>query len=63
MLPQNRMKASGPDHRREHSDFYTTTLAPVHHGQRTLRIHAVDVLMLTVLFLEMGVLVRFLLAN
>ena len=57
------MKASSPTHSRAQSDFYTNTLAPVQRGQRTLRIHAVDVLMLTVLFLEVGVLVRFLLAN
>ena len=57
------MKSSDHIERRHESDFYTTTLAPLQTGQRALRIHAVDVLMMTVLFLEMGVLVRFLLAN
>jgi len=59
----NSMKSPGQSERRDQSDFYTTTLAPLQHGQRALRIHAVDVLMMTVLFLEMAVLVRFLLAN
>ena len=57
------MKSSGQNQRSQHSDFYTTTLAPLHHGQRALRIHMSDLVMLTVLFLEMAVLVRFLIAN
>jgi hypothetical protein len=44
------------------SDFYTSTLAPVEQ-QRKLRICVMDIAMLTVLFLEMAVLMRFLLAK
>ena len=61
--PDSSMKSTAQSERRQESDFYTTTLAPLQTGQRALRIHAVDVLMMTVLFLEMAVLVRFLLAN
>ena len=61
--PDSSMKSTGPSERRDQSDFYTNTLAPLQPGQRALRIHATDVLMMTVLFLEMAVLVRFLLAN
>jgi hypothetical protein len=50
---------------REHKDkddFYTSTLAPVdRHGR--IRINVFDVAMLTVLFLELAILARFLLAK
>jgi len=44
------------------SDFYTSTLAPVEQ-QSKVRICIVDVVILTVLFLELAVLMRFLLAK
>jgi hypothetical protein len=47
---------------KDKSDFYTSTLAPVdRHGR--IRINVFDVAMLTVLFLELAILVRFLLAK
>jgi hypothetical protein len=47
---------------RDKNDFYTSTLAPVDHHAK-VRINAFDVAMLTVLFLELAVLMRFLLAK
>ena len=44
------------------NDFYTSTLAPVDHHAK-VRINVFDVAMLTVLFLEVAVLMRFLLAK
>jgi hypothetical protein len=56
------MKTIAGTENRTKNDFYTATLAPVdQHGK--LRIRPMDVMMLTVLFLELGVLVRFLLAK
>jgi hypothetical protein len=56
------MKIVADDENRNRNDFYTSTLAPVNqHGK--LRVRSMDFMMLTVLFLELGVLVRFLLAN
>jgi hypothetical protein len=44
------------------NDFYTSTIAPVdQHGK--FRIRPMDIMILTVLFLELGVLMRFLLAK
>jgi hypothetical protein len=57
------MKSSEENKANGEGDFYTTTLAPLQNGQRALRMHLVDVALLTVLFLEMAVLVRFLIAN
>ncbi len=58
------MKTIAGDDSRNKNDFYTSTLAPVdQHGKLRLRIRPMDVMMLTVLFLELGVLVRFLLAK
>ena len=47
---------------RDKNDFYTSTLAPVDH-QGKIRIRPLDIVILTVLFLEMAVLMRFLLAK
>ena len=56
------MKLTADGANKQTSDFYTSTLAPVeHHGK--VRITAADIVMLTVLFLEMAVLMRFLLAK
>jgi hypothetical protein len=56
------MKTIAETENRNKSDFYTSTLAPVEQ-HRKLRIRPMDVMMLTVLFLELGVLMRFLLAK
>lgn len=56
------MNAAADNINRQGSDFYLTTLAPLDH-QTEARIGAQDVLLLTVLFLEMAVLIRLLLAH
>ncbi len=56
------MKAIAEKTTRHTSDFYISTLAPVDH-QGDSMFGVVDVVMLTVLFLEMAVLVRLFLAN
>jgi hypothetical protein len=56
------MNAAADNTNRQGSDFYLTTLAPLGH-QTEARISAPDVLLLTVLFLEMAVLIRLLLGN
>ena len=56
------MKAVANKARRTKHDFYNATLAPVNR-QRHAQFRFVDVALLAVLFVEMGVLVRYLLAN
>lgn len=56
------MKAAADRGSKEPSDFYLSTIAPVdRRGDKCLR--PVDVVMLTVLFLELAVLMRLFLAN
>ncbi|MGN6642509.1 MAG: hypothetical protein ACTHKU_05855 [Verrucomicrobiota bacterium] len=43
-------------------NFYSTTLAPVNHSRET-QFRAFDAVLMTVLFLELGVVMRLLLAN
>jgi len=62
LLPAIQMKAAADNANRQESDFYLTTLAPLDH-QTEARIGAADVLLLTVLFLELAVLIRLLLAS
>ena len=56
------MKAAAHRVSRSKHDFDTATLAPVDR-QSDARFRFVDVALMTVLFVEMGVLVRYLLAN
>jgi hypothetical protein len=44
------------------ANFYVSTLAPINY-RREVQFHAADVVMLIVLFLEIGVLSRLFLAN
>jgi hypothetical protein len=56
------MKAAAEKQTRVRGDFYTSTIAPIN-NHRDLHFRALDVLALTVLFLEVGVLIRWLLAK
>lgn len=56
------MKATGEKRNRVSTDFYLTNLAPVNR-RCALCFGMLDVAMLTVLFLEVGVLMRTFLAN
>ncbi|MFO1475917.1 MAG: hypothetical protein U1F98_04615 [Verrucomicrobiota bacterium] len=47
----------------EKGDFYTTTLAPITQPRTLCCVSAADVVMLTVLFLELAAVMRFLLAK
>lgn len=62
MLKFQGMRAAGSKAHRYKGDFYKSTLAPV--GRRIeLRCCGVDIVMLTVLFLEVAALVRLFLAK
>ena len=50
------------DEKNKAGDFYLTTLAPVDH-RRDSRFRVADLIILTVLFLEIGTLIRLVLAN
>jgi hypothetical protein len=56
------MKAIAEKTSRQTTDFYLSTLAPVNHPGET-RCGIVDIVMLTVLFLEIAVVMRLFLAN
>ena len=56
------MKAAADKANRVRDDFYTSTIAPVNH-RRDFRFRALDVFILTVLFLEGAVLLRLFLAK
>jgi hypothetical protein len=56
------MKSVAGKWNRKSNDFYTSTIAPVDR-KRDRRMRLVDVAMLTVLFLEMGVIIRLFLAK
>ena len=56
------MKAVSESSSKVKNDFYASTLAPVGH-RRDMRFNAADAVMLVVLFLEIAVLTRLLLAN
>ena len=56
------MKAVTGSENKHHSDFYGSTLAPVHH-RHNVRFRAADAVLLIVLFLEIAVLTRLLIAN
>lgn len=50
------------DEKSKAGDFYLSTLAPVGHHHDS-RFRVVDLIILTVLFLEIGTLIRLILAN
>ena len=56
------MKAVSESTNKGKSDFYVSTLAPVG-NRRTVRFNGADAVMLVVLFLEIAVLSRLILAN
>jgi hypothetical protein len=56
------MKAATEKQAKVRDDFYSSTLAPVSQ-RRDLRFRALDVFILTVLFLEAAVLIRLFLAK
>jgi hypothetical protein len=56
------MKAATESSSKSKNDFYISTLAPVGH-RRGVRFNAADAVMLVVLFLEIAVLTRLILAN
>ena len=56
------MKAATGKETKGRGDFYISTIAPVNH-HRDLRFRALDVFILTVLFLEAAVLIRLFLAK
>jgi hypothetical protein len=56
------MKAVAEKIHRKRSDFYSSTIAPLYR-YRQVRIRIMDVGLLTVLFLELAVVIRFVLAN
>jgi len=56
------VKADSEKRARRAGDFYISTLAPVDH-RKDARFGLLDISMLSVLFLELAVLVRLLLAN
>ena len=56
------MKAASESSDRAKGDFYVSTLAPVNR-RREVRFRAADAVLLIVLFLELAILTRLLLAN
>jgi hypothetical protein len=56
------MKAVIDSGRRPHHDFYSATLAPINH-RRDSRFSLVDIVLLSVLFLEIAGLMRLFLAK